>query len=162
MKGRIIFGALLFLFVLGWHNPLAAKDNRVEVGRFATWTIVPATPAPVGACAGTFVHCVVLSWGAPSADVNGNAIAGPLTYDVYRSNVTGTGYAKITTSPTSSLSFEDDAVVGGRTYFYVVVAYQTVNGVAIGPSANSVEVNATGLPIPGVTNPPQTPAAVSH
>ena len=162
MKGKLIFGALLFLTVVGWYNPLAAKNTRIEVFRDSVSATVPVAPAPTGACAGTFIHCVTLTYAAPTADTNGNPIAGPLTYDVFRSTTSGTGYVKISSSPISALNFEDDNVVGGTTYFYVVVAYQTVNGSVLGPSANSTQVSATGLPIPGVPNPPTTPAAVSH
>jgi hypothetical protein len=161
MKGRIVFLVLLTFFATPW-RAVFGSNSRLEVARYEMKTTIPAIPAPAGACSGSTMHCVSLGWSAPTADINGNPVAGPLTYDVFRSTTSGTGYVKISAVPVSSLTFEDDNVVGGTTYFYVVVAYQTVNGTVFGPSANSNQVSATGLPIPGVPNPPTAPAAVSH
>jgi hypothetical protein len=52
-------------------------------------------------------------------------------------------------------------VTGGVTYYYVVVAYQTVGTATSAASANSAQVSATGLPIPA-PNPPQAPQVVSY
>jgi hypothetical protein len=69
-----------------------------------TITIVPGTS-----------HSVFLTW-APSPSV---AATG---YNVYRSNVSGTGYAQINSTTVSGLTYSDGTVVSGQTYYYVVTA----------------------------------------
>jgi hypothetical protein len=60
-------------------------------------------------------HTVALSWVASTtATVTG--------YNVYRSTVSGTGFAKVNSSPLSVLSYTDAAVINGTTYFYVTTA----------------------------------------
>lgn len=107
-----------------------------------------AAPPPVGLCSGSYVHCINLSWTPPTLDVNGDPITGTITYDAYRSTTSGGGYTKISISPISSAAFEDDAITGGVTYYYVVVAYQTIGVDTSSPSANSSQIAAAGLPIP--------------
>jgi fibronectin type 3 domain-containing protein len=56
-----------------------------------------------------------LNWTAsPSAGVTG--------YNVYRSTVNGSGYAKINSSPLSGLTCTDSTVVASQTYYYVTTA----------------------------------------
>ena len=145
-----------------WRAAFAADGERIIYESSVISSKVPVVPDPTGACAGSFAHCVDIGWNAPTQDVNGNPVAGPITYDVFRSTTSGTGYTKVTSGQITATSFEDDNVVGGTTYYYVIVAYQTVNGSVLGPSVNSGQVSATGLPIPGVPNPPTGPVAVSH
>jgi hypothetical protein len=60
-------------------------------------------------------HSVLLTWVAsPSFATSG--------YNVYRSNVSGTGYAKINSAPVSGLTYTDATVVNGQTYYYVTTA----------------------------------------
>lgn len=64
-------------------------------------------------------HSVVLTWGAsPSSVATG--------YNVYRSNVSGTGYAKINSTPVSALTYTDATVVSAETYYYVMTAVDSV------------------------------------
>lgn len=137
--------------------PAYAQGRTTEVSRFTISAVVPAEPAPTGACAGTFVHCVILLWTAPTTVVGGGAITGTLTYDVSRSTTSGSGYVKITTAPVSTLTFEDDNVVSGTTYFYVVVAYQTISGTVSAASANSPQSPAALVPPVTPPNPPGAP-----
>lgn len=97
--------------------------------------LIPACAHATGPCAGPVSHCVVINWTPPTLDVSGNPITGLLTYDVYRSTTPGNGYVKITISTVSATSFEDDSIVNGTTYYYVVVAYQGASTA----SANSGE-----------------------
>ena len=58
---------------------------------------------------------VLLNWTAsPSAGVTG--------YNVYRSAVDGSGYAKINSSPVASLTYTDGTVAASQTYYYVTTA----------------------------------------
>jgi fibronectin type 3 domain-containing protein len=92
----------------------------------------------------TKTHCVALNW---------TASAGDLTFNIYRSTATGTGYTKIGSSPTTIYS--DCSGVGGTKYFYVVT------GVDSGgfESANSNEASASFLANPA---PPTGLQAVSN
>ena len=58
-------------------------------------------------------HTVALTWNASTSTVSG--------YNVYRSTVSGTGYAKISSLP-GVLSFTDSTVLNGTTYYYVTTA----------------------------------------
>jgi len=79
-------------------------------------------------------HTATLTWIPATGDV---------TFNVYRSTVSGSGYVKIgnTTNPT----FIDTTGVGGTQYFYVVTGVDTGGD----ESANSSEVGATFLSNPG-------------
>ena len=60
-------------------------------------------------------HSVLLNWTAsPSSGVAG--------YNVYRSTVSGGGYAKINSSAVGGLTYTDAAVVNGQTYYYVTTS----------------------------------------
>ena len=60
------------------------------------------------------VHSVALAWTASTSTVAG--------YNVYRSTVSGSGYVKLNTALISALTYSDDAVSSGTTYFYVATA----------------------------------------
>ncbi len=59
-------------------------------------------------------HSVALNWGASSSSVTG--------YNVYRSTVSGSSYAKVTGSPVGGVSYADSSVQSGHTYYYVATA----------------------------------------
>jgi len=60
-------------------------------------------------------YSVLLSWNASSSPV----ITG---YNVYRSDTSGSGYAKINSTPVFGLNYADSTVVSGQTYYYVTTA----------------------------------------
>lgn len=64
-------------------------------------------------------HSVVLTWGASSS----SATSG---YNVYRSNTSGSGYTKISSTPVSGLTYTDATVASGQTYYYVMTAVDSV------------------------------------
>jgi len=77
----------------------------------------PKSPANVtvlgdGIIAGT--HKVQLSWGASTSQVIG--------YLVYRGNISGGPYARVTVSPVNSLGYTDASVSLGTSYYYVVTS----------------------------------------
>ncbi|MBN2044328.1 MAG: hypothetical protein JW757_04840 [Anaerolineales bacterium] len=87
-----------------------------------TWGVVLITPpgtdltppdAPTGLTAAAGDGEVTLEW---------LASPGAVGYYVYRSPVTGGGYARLTDVPVTGLSLFDDTVVNGRLYYYVVTA----------------------------------------
>jgi hypothetical protein len=59
-------------------------------------------------------HSVALNWGASSSTVAG--------YNVYRSTVSGSSYAKMNGSPLAGGSYADSNVQSGQTYYYVATA----------------------------------------
>jgi hypothetical protein len=60
-------------------------------------------------------YSVLLNWTAsPSEGVTG--------YNVYRSTASGSGYAKITSSPVGGSTYTDATVVDGQIYYYVVTS----------------------------------------
>jgi len=59
-------------------------------------------------------HAVALNWGASSSSVAG--------YNVYRSSVSGSSYAKVNSSLVGGVSFTDSNVQAGQTYYYVATA----------------------------------------
>jgi fibronectin type 3 domain-containing protein len=66
-------------------------------------------------------YSVLLNWTAsPSSGVTG--------YNVYRSTVSGSGYAKINSSLVGGLSYTDATVVDGQTYYYVTTSVDASGG----------------------------------
>ena len=60
-------------------------------------------------------HAAQLLWiASPSSGVVG--------YNIYRSTVSGSGYALLNSAPDASLSYTDSTVQAGQTYYYVVTA----------------------------------------
>ena len=72
-----------------------------------------------------------ITWAA-STD---NAVSG---YNVYRTTISGSGYANVGT--TSGLSFTGHTVKVGTTYYYAVTA--VANGVE-GPHSSEIQVNVS-------------------
>jgi hypothetical protein len=59
-------------------------------------------------------HSVALNWGASSSSVAG--------YNVYRSVVSGSSYAKLNGSVVGGVSYADSSVQSGQTYYYVATS----------------------------------------
>jgi fibronectin type 3 domain-containing protein len=74
-------------------------------------------------------HSVALSWIASTSTVAG--------YNVYRSTVSGTQYAKLNSSLVG-LAYTDTTVLGGTIYYYVTTAVDASGN----ESAHSNEVSA--------------------
>jgi len=62
----------------------------------------------------TVPHSVALNWGASSSSVSG--------YNVYRSTVSGSAYAKMNGSMVGGVNYADSNVQSGHTYYYVATA----------------------------------------
>src|SRR5271155_5493666 len=74
---------------------------------------------------------VVLKWNASTSPVLG--------YNVYRSTTRGSNYVKINATLVQGLTYTDEAVESGRTYYYVARAVDAANR----ESVNSNESAAT-------------------
>jgi hypothetical protein len=89
----------------------------------------------IEALSGSGQHNVTLAWDASPSSVVG--------YNVYRGAKTGGPYTKLTSSLDPGLTYLDDSVTSGATYFYVITA---VDG-SSQESASSSEVMAL-IPAP--------------
>jgi hypothetical protein len=59
-------------------------------------------------------HSVTLNWASSSSSVAG--------YNVYRSLVSGSSYARMNASPVSAVSYADSSAQSGQTYYYVATS----------------------------------------
>jgi hypothetical protein len=94
----------------------------------------------VSALAAQTTHSVSLNWGASSTP--------SVTYNVYRSTASGSGYSQINVSPVAGLTFTDSQVTNGTTYFYVVRSFDG--------TSESVNSNQATAVIPQAPQPPGT------
>jgi len=94
---------------------------------------VPAKPANVKAVAAGY-NSVKLSW---------DKVSGVSGYEVYRSTSKSGTYSLVT--KTTKLSYTNSSLTTGKTYYYKVRAYKTVNGVKNYGSYSSV-VSAKPIP----------------
>jgi fibronectin type 3 domain-containing protein len=78
-------------------------------------------------------HTVALTWKASSSHVAG--------YNVYRSKTPGGNYLRITPSPVPGLSYKDNTVENGVTYYYAVRAVDA-------RGQESVDSNETSAVVP--------------
>jgi hypothetical protein len=62
----------------------------------------------------TVQHSIALNWAASTTSVAG--------YNVYRSTVSGSSYAKMNASPVGGVSYADSSVQSGQTYYYVATS----------------------------------------
>jgi hypothetical protein len=106
-------------------NPGSRRDARAGPKRAISLVFLPLGMALAflfSSCGGggsVHSHSVVLTWDAStSADVVG--------YNVYRSDVSGGPYTLLNASiPGSTLTYTDETVQAGTTYYYVVTAVNT-------------------------------------
>jgi hypothetical protein len=57
-----------------------------------------------------------------SVDLTWNSVTEAVSYNVYRSATSGSGYVKINTSPDLTASYNDTTVAAGQTYYYVTTS----------------------------------------
>jgi hypothetical protein len=92
----------------------------------------PHSPASVPVLA-TGAHKVQLGWGASTSQAIG--------YFVYRGNISGGPYTRVTAFPVNAVAFTDASVNLGTTYYYVVTAVDS-------GGSESVFSNETSAVIP--------------
>jgi hypothetical protein len=138
-------------------NPATFGDAKTlyvnafdDSGLLTHWQQLDAS-ATRSAVAEPVPHTVSLSWRASiSLNVKG--------YYIYRAEISGGPYAKLTASPVYATSYADDTVVSGGTYYYVTTAVD-INDVE---SAYSNEATAVVPPAYIPTEPPYNPATRSR
>ena len=87
------------------------SPQRMSLAGNGTSPAPPSSPPPAPA---SVQHTVHLTWNDHDSSVEG--------YRVYRSQSAGGDFQSITSSPVTSLGYDDDTVVSGQTYYYVVTA----------------------------------------
>ena len=126
-------GSTTYYYVVSAVNALGEGPNSAEVSSSALAT--PGAPAGLAATAGN--ASAVLNW-TLSSDA--------LSYNVYRSTTSGTGYAMVAGGLTGN-TYSDTGLTNGVTYYYVITG---VNAGGEGPY--SAEASATPLPPPAITS----------
>ena len=100
------------------------RDCLINYYEFAVlasnWEGADMTPpaVPTGLTASSWNGFVILDW----AD---NSESDLLGYNVYRSQVSGSGYILLNSTPLTESSCQDSSVVDGTTYYYVITAVDT-------------------------------------
>ena len=94
-------------------NPSAAGSDTGSVTVTSTASGSPKTIALSGIGVQTS-HSVTLSWTASTSTVSG--------YNIYRTTISGSGYAKINSGLIAGLTYTDTTVESATTYYYVATA----------------------------------------
>jgi invasion protein IalB len=95
-------------------SPTATGTDNASISIVSNATGSPASVSLTGAGVAPIQHSVALSWNASPSAVVG--------YNVYRSTVSGSLFAKINTSLVAGLVYTDASVQSGITYYYVATA----------------------------------------
>lgn len=99
------------------------EETPNEGQKSATIQVKTVPSVPQGLTATAYDKKIVLRWQSVkdpgNPDLNEN-LAG---YNIYRSETDGTGYVKIGMVADTETEFEDTTVENGRTYYYVITAF---------------------------------------
>jgi hypothetical protein len=113
--------------------PCPSTINIAGVGVCNAIVVQRVTNAALGGpCVTPTTHGVSLAW---AANTSSNAAG----YNVYRATASGGPYTKVNASLVTAITYADNAVQAGLTYFYVVTAVDSSNN----ESAYSTQVTAT-------------------
>jgi len=96
-------------------DPKTATAHSGTVNISSNATNSPVKIAVTGTGVSGTTHSVILSWGASSS-------SGIIGYYLYRSTTSGSGFARLVTSPLSGLKYTDASVQSGKTYYYQATA----------------------------------------
>lgn len=116
-----------YYFRVEAQNINGTKNNNLEI--HAMPMTPPTTPSTLQ-ISSTAPYTINIDW------TNEGGL-GTVTYNIYRSLSSGVGYSLIASS-VSALNYTDSGLVGGQTYFYVIIAHNEG-----GSSGYSNEVSAT-------------------
>ena len=111
--------------------------------------IAPGVGGAQGVPVGT-AHSVTLTWQAPSPVGGSGTIGG---YNVYRSPVSATNYAKVNSALIVGLTFTDTSVSAGTSYNYCATAVDSLNeeSVCSAPATANVPSNPNAPSAPLIT-----------
>jgi subtilisin family serine protease len=113
-----------------WDSRAKKSATTINADTFTYNPNPPAPTIPTGLTGAAVFEQNELTWNADNSAV----LAG---FNVYRSDVSGSGYVKINKSLSKTPKFIDTNVEGGKTYFYVVTSQNTYDA----ESAKSTEVS---------------------
>jgi fibronectin type 3 domain-containing protein len=111
-------------------SPSAAGSLTGSVTVASNASNSPLVISLSGAGVVSVAHSVSLAWTADSSPL--------ISYNAYRSTISGGPYTKLNSSNLSSALYTDSTVQGGHTYFYVVTAVSSAGQ----ESSFSTEVSA--------------------
>ena len=94
-------------------TPGASGAASASLSFASTASNTPAVQSLTGTGTAATQHTVSLTW---------NASTNAVSYNIYRSTTSGSGYAMINTSPDDTTAYTDSTVVSGQTYYYVTTA----------------------------------------
>ncbi len=94
-------------------TPQASGATSASLSFSSNASNSPTVQTMTGTGTAATQHTVDLTWTASPSAVG---------YNVYRGTVSGGPYTMINTSPDSTISYTDSAVVSGQTYYYVTTA----------------------------------------
>lgn len=117
-------------------TPNAAGSTSATLTFQSNASNAPTTQSLTGTGQAPLPHSVDLSW-------NASPTPGVIGYNVYRRNPSGSYGSPLNGSPNGDLTYTDNGVTAGKTYFYVVRAVDSNNV----ESGNSNEVQAV-IPTP--------------
>jgi hypothetical protein len=120
--------------------------------------IMPMAPTPVGlptAVAGTNATALTIT-------VNWTNIATATGYTIQRSTTSGSGYQTIASVGAGVITYLDNNnLIGGTTYYYVIVANYTLGNAVASPQASAIAVNPPVPTAPAITTNNITAIAVT-
>jgi fibronectin type 3 domain-containing protein len=90
-----------------------------QVSFFSNASTSPTVISLTGSGSQPVQHVVSLSWSASASQVEG--------YNIYRSTQSGSSYVRLNSSLIMSLSFTDDTVQSGKTYYYAATSVDSNN-----------------------------------
>jgi Abnormal spindle-like microcephaly-assoc'd, ASPM-SPD-2-Hydin len=100
-------------------KPQSAGASSGQISFFGNASGSPSIVTLSGSGSEAAQHSVSLSWEASSSQVAG--------YNIYRSTQAGGPYLRMNTSLISGLSFSDDTVQSGATYYYAATSVDSDN-----------------------------------
>lgn len=106
-----------------------------------------ASVKPTGICVPPAAPVVTATPGNGQVTLSWAAVSGATAYAVDRSETPGTGYASLTSVTAPTISYVDESVIFGKTYYYKVTAKAACD------SAPSAEVSAAPLCAPAASAP---------
>jgi fibronectin type 3 domain-containing protein len=90
------------------------NGTRTSTSELTTMPMLPPNDPTTLSVSSTSSHTINLAW-------TNEGGTGPITYKIYRSLSSGTGYSLIA-SNISALSYSDTALPSGQTYYYLITA----------------------------------------
>lgn len=116
-------------------RPYVVSDGIIYYGEFSNFVMVTTVPSKVKVKAKAQNGAVALSW---------KKIKGVSGYEIYRSTKKSGAYKKIKTIKKASLTrYTNKKLKSGKTYYYKVRAYKTINGVKVYGKYSSVRMAKT-------------------